>query len=322
MNSYRYLSLTFALIVAFALSRDIDATMTPSHNDANLQGDVRQFGRWAVGCSNLRSCTAIVPLNQPSVLDPPHYLHISFSGAPGEGDSVSVMRNGRTILVISKEAAHQLTQDLRKPVGPGVVDLTFGGQEFAVPSDGFARVMLALEVWSSKPSLNAMSPAPVTPLPASRLQKLVPPPKLISASRRCPDNRAGRLLEAWRGANGQVLWHATCDNEGLNLIGVWQLTNRRQVTAVDRYIDGRNATTTLYNSWFDADTGYLRTTHYFGRHDSYQEDCGVYQVYAWGIEGMKLVEQRSMPQCGTGISPEGWIVVYRAAVLNGPDPGP
>lgn len=321
MNSCRSVSLLVALIVALASPCSIGATTKPLRDDVNLRGEVRQFGRWAVGCSNLRRCAAIVPLGEPSVLDPPHYLHISFSGASGEGEDTSLMLEGRTIRAFSTETAQQLTQDLLKPVGPEAVDLTVGDQQFAVPRDGFAQVMLALEAWSRRPSVATMSPATVTPLPASRLQRLVPPPKLIGASKRCPENRTGRLSEAWRGANGQVLWHATCDNEGLNLIGVWHLTNRQRAAA-DLRFDGRKSPIMLYNSWFEADTGYLRSTHYFGRHDSYQEDCGVYRAYAWGRDGVKLVEQRSMPQCGTGIGPEGWIVVYRAAILNGPDSGP
>lgn len=322
MNSCKSLSLLALLVFALALPCQTAAATKPLHQDANLQGEVRQFRRWTVGCSNLRRCAAIVPLNQPSVLDPPHYLQMNWSGVFNVGDGFSIMREGKEIVALPQESSQQLMQDLRKSDEREVVDLTYGDLRFAVPRDGFVQVMLALEAWMSRPAVAALSTAPVTPRPASPLKRPVPPPKLVRAAKSCPRNYVRPPVQAWRGANGQTLWHAGCANEGLNTISFWQLTNPPRASAADRRLDGHNGPVTLYNSGFDADTGYLRSSHYFGRHDSYQDDCGFYQAYAWTLDGMKLVEQRSMPQCGNGIGPQGWIVVYRAAILNGSDSGP
>lgn len=290
--------------------------------DPFTSGEVFLYGKWAVGCSNLRHCTAIVPLSEASIVEPPYYLELRYSGVFADSDGFSIMREGSEIALLTPEIANKLMQDLRRADGPELIEITNKERHFAVSRDGFADVMAALEEWRKRPPSATNSTDPVTPLPAQRLENPSPPRKIADAAKRCPKGHMGQSFQAWRGISGQTLWRAGCGNEGLNAVSFWYVAGPQGAPASEVQFEDRGGPATLYNSWFDAQTGYLRATHYFGRWDSYQEDCGIYRAYAWGVGGMTLVEQRHMPQCGTGIGPEGWPVVYRAALLNGPDSGP
>jgi hypothetical protein len=290
--------------------------------DPFASGEVFLYGKWAVGCSNLRNCTAIVPLSEARILEPPYYLEFRYSGNFADNDGFSIMREGETVAQLTPEITDKMTQDLRNDDGPELFHLIEGDRHFDVPQDGFADMMNALEEWRKRPPPAANSTDAVTPLPAALLQNPIPPLKIVGAAKRCPKNHMGQSLQAWRGIGGQTLWKAGCGNEGVNSVSFWYVAGPQGAPATEVEFQDRDGPATLYNSWFQAETGYLRSTHYFGRWDSYQEDCGIYRAYAWAAEGMKLVEQRHMPQCGTGIGPEGWPIVYRATILNGPDSGP
>lgn len=295
----------------------------PTVDAPTLEDDVLIHGQWTVGCSNLRSCSATAILSEPSRIDAPYYLQILYSGAFSDSDGFAVMREGKVVAHLSSDASDKLLQELQKSDGPDAVPIVEGGRRFNVPRSGFAQILVALDAWRLRSPRAASDGDIVTPLPAIRLDNPVPPLKVIDAIKRCPKGHIGQSLQAWRGISGQTLWKVGCGNEGLNSASFWLVGGPQGAPASEvpfQDLDGRPVTP--YNSWFDESSGYLRSTHYFSHYESFAEDCGIYRAYAWAAEGMKLVEQREMPQCGTGIGPEGWVTTYRAVVFSGPDSGP
>ncbi|RDV07270.1 hypothetical protein DXH95_07870 [Sphingorhabdus pulchriflava] len=292
----------------------------PAVDALTLDDDVLIYGQWTVGCSNLRRCTAIVPLSEPSRIDAPYYLQMRYSGMFSDSDGFSVMRDGKVVATLSSEASDWLLQDLRKSDGSDSIRIVENDLRFDVPRSGFAQVIAALEAWRLRSPQTSSNPDIVTPLPAMQLDNPTPPLKVVGAAKRCPKGHMGQSLQAWRGIGGQTLWKAGCGNEGLNSASFWYLAGPQGAPAMEIQFEDRDGPVTLYNSWFEASNGYLHSTYYFGHFESYTEDCGIYRAYVWAVEGMKLVEQREMPKCGTGIGPEGWITTYRAAIIGGASP--
>ena len=178
--------------------------------------------------------------------------------------------------------------------------------------------MKILARWRALPPHQLASNDIVTPFPAVRIDDPGIPHLVINAAKRCPKGHMGQSLQAWRSASGTLLWRAGCGNEGLNSISFWFTSGPDDSRPDPVTFEDEGQSVTPYNSWFQDSSGYLRTTQYFGSN----EDCGVYRAFAWGEDGMKLAEKRSMPVCGTGIGPKDWIATDRAVIFNGADPGP
>ncbi|MFN3748325.1 MAG: hypothetical protein ACK4SJ_06520 [Sphingorhabdus sp.] len=293
-----------------------------SNTELLSSGEVMLFGKWAVGCDNTRSCTAIVPLTEPSVIEPPYYLQMRYSAVFSSSDSFVIMRDGAKVTELTPEAIVVLKQGLFNENGADMVDLVENWTHFEVPRDGFADVMTVLEEWRSMPPRPIESAIPVTPLPAVRIDKPVIHPVLRGIAKRCPKGHMGSSMQAWRLVGGATLWRAACGDEGLNPTSFWAVSGPQGAPPSFLTFEDGDTQAQPFNSWFDESTGYLRMVHYFGHWQSFTDDCGIYRAYAWGEGEMKLVEKRYMPTCGTGIGPEGWIITYRAHVLDGPDSGP
>lgn len=322
MPSRRFWSWLIGLAMLAGCAAQPGAATAPWRSDADLAGDVVLFGKWAVGCNNLRSCTAIAPLTESDRLNPPFYVQLTDSGHFTDSARIAIMREGELVAVLSASEQERLIADLRQVKGSEAVMFEVGGARYAVPRSGFGEVLAAIGEWCMRPHSAVSSTAVFTPLPAARIEGIAPPAAIRLAAKRCPKGHMGSSFQAWRGLGGHMLWRAGCGNEGLNSVSFWYVAGPQGAPPTPVPFERLDPLAKLYNSWFEESTGYLRTVHYFGRWDSYNEDCGIYRVYAWGMAGMKLVEQRFMPQCGTGIGPSGWISTYRATVLNGPDPKP
>lgn len=323
MSSSRWPRKMWPLAVLFRLLAGCAVFDGAAVDALNVEKDVLLYGQWAVGCNNLKTCTAIAPLDASDEGDDTPYVQMTWAGGKADGYAFSIRRRDEQIAILSPEAGNKLQQELQQSEGPDFVHVLESGRHFDIPRSGYTNVIATLQAWRTRsPSTTAKFDV-VTPLPAVRLEKLIPPSKILLAAKRCPDGHMGQSTQAWRGIGGQTLWRAGCGNEGLNAISFWFVAGPQGAPATEVvFQDHDGQPVTLYNSWFDEKSGYLRSEHYFGHWQSFTEDCGIYHNYSWGVEGMKLVEERLMPQCGTGIGPEGWIVTYRATVLNGPDSGP
>jgi hypothetical protein len=287
------------------------------HQAERLDGKVRIFGKWAAGCSNLRTCTAIVPLHAHDGVRDPFYLQMTFSGNFSDAEGFAIMRGGERVAALSPQVGAALAKALLADSGGETVPVTGQGVSYNVPREGFVAVMAALESWRAAPPSATATTVVVTPLPAERLDNPVPQFKPQGGGKRCPVASMGQSLQAWRGFGGRGLWRVGCGDEGLNSTSYWYFAGPQGAPPTEIRFEDRDGPVTLYNSWFDADSGYLRSVHYFGHFQSFTDDCGIYRSYAWDFQGFKLVEQRQMPQCETGIGPEGWIITYRATVLGG-----
>lgn len=310
------------LIFLMSAGCAVAATPPPASHAARIQGSVERFGQWYVGCNNLGSCSAITPLGDASVLEETPILLMIFTPRIADAQTVAIMRGNAMINGLSPLAAHQLTEALLDSNAGHAAYEPDKSVGYQVPRGGFAEVMQALAKWRAMPPQLLPSTETVTPLPAPRIDSPVVHPALRNIAKRCPEGHMGASIQAWRGLDGSTLWRVGCGNEGLNSVSFWFVSGPQgDPPAPIRFEDsGRPAQP--FNSWFDEATGYLRMTHFFGRWDSYAEDCGIYRAYGWGVGGMKLVERRFMPVCGTGIGPEGWITTFRATVFNAPDSRP
>lgn len=290
----------------------------PEGDAARIQGDVIRYGQWALGCSNQRVCTAAAPLRGDVPGDTPSHIRIIFQIDASDPQSITIARDGEEIDVLSPLAVHLLTQDLQKRAPSDAIYTSDTSVRYAVPRGGFIMVMKVLAQWRGLPAQQLASTDVITPLPAPRVEYPDTPAMFINVAKRCPKGHMGQSLQAWRSSGGALLWRAGCGNEGLNSISFWFVSGPDDSRPDPiTFYDG-DTVVTPYNSWFQDSSGYLRSTHYWGGY----EDCGVYRAYAWGIYGMKLVEKRSMPVCGTGVGPKDWIATYSAVILNGPDAGP
>lgn len=288
----------------------------------SIDGQVEQFGQWAIGCSNLRVCMAVARLREYDAGEQPVHIEITFTADKPEPHAVSIERDGAEIERLSLSAAQQLFKDLLKGEGADAVYMSRKGMRFDVPRQGFDQVSRMLADWRTRPPQQRFPTEVITPLPAARIKKPVVPPSLRGMSKRCPKAHMGSAIQAWCMIYGRTLWHADCGNEGLNSVNFWAISGPQGAPAeLIEFADG-DGMAQPFHSWFDPRTGYLRMTHYYGHWQSFSEDCGVYRAYTLGKGGMKLVEKRSMPICGTGIGPHGWVTTYHATVLNGPDSGP
>ena len=284
----------------------------------SVQGDVVRFGQWALGCNNQRVCTAVAPLREENTTGAPSHVRVVFQVDIAEPQSIAIARNGEQIEGLSPLAVHLLTNELQKPVLSDAIYISDDAKRYAVSRGGFAKVMKVLAKWRTLPPLQLQPSETITPLPAQRIDDPGIPPMLINVAKRCPKGHMGRSLQAWREPGGAMLWRAGCGNEGLNSVSFWftSVSENSRLESVT-FNEGETAVRP-YNSWFQDSSGYLRMTHYIGPY----EDCGVYRAYVWGTNGMKLVETRSMPVCGTGIGPKDWISTYTVILSNGADPGP
>lgn len=293
------------------------------HRDHHfLRGEVRQFGDWLAGCSNQRTCIAIVPIGDDDGTTRRTYVQLTFAGNSPDATGFAVMRSGAPLATYSQAAAARFSRDLRSEGGADSVRIVASNQEYAVPRKGFADLARALAQWWSRLPLVATGHDTVIALPAVRLDNPIPPLKVAGAARKCPVAVFGQSLQAWRGIDGSILWRVGCGSEGLNPASFWYMAGPQGAPAIEVRFEGRDDPVPLSNSWFSAETGYLHSTHYFGYFESFTDDCGIYRAYAWGIAGIRLAEQREMPLCGTGIGPEGWIPTYRATVPAGTEVRP
>ena len=309
------LSPALVILVACATSNVPQAEGDTAH----IQGDAIRYGEWTLGCSNQRVCTAVAPLRSDQSSDaPPLHMRITFQVDIADPQSITVVRDGEQLDALSPLEAHQLSKELQKNAPSDAIYTTDKSVRYSVPRNGFTRVMNVLARWRALPPQQLASIDVITPFPALRIDDPGIPPLVVNAAKRCPKGHMGQSLQAWRSAGGALLWRAGCGNEGLNSISFWFTSAPDDSRPDPVTFEDEGQSVTPYNSWFQDSSGYLRTTQYFGSN----EDCGVYRAFAWGEDGMKLAEKRSMPVCGTGIGPKDWITTDRAVIFNGVDPGP
>jgi hypothetical protein len=290
---------------------------------ARLQGNAVRMDDWVIGCSNLNACTAIAPVREYRAGLEQAHLRIMFTRNVAAPPRLLVLRDGALVEELSQASANKLMAALADTGDGDAIHLSAAMERYDVPRKGFADVLAAQQQWQDAPSSQFLPTETIAPLPAVPLDTFMVPPLLKRAAKRCPEAHMGEPLKAWRGIGGAILWRIGCGNEGLNSVSYWYVSGPQGAPPEPVEFDARPGAVDAYNSWFDADRGYLRMVHYFGgQFISRYEDCGIYRAYAWGEGGMKLAEQRFMPQCGTGIGPAGWITTYRATALNGVDSGP
>jgi hypothetical protein len=287
-----------------------------------LDGDVVTYGKWSVGCSNLGSCSAIAPTSAGDGGAQPTHIRMNATRAAAT-PQIEFVREGDVLERLPADTTERLVADLVAEGRPDTITLSIAGSAHAVPRDGFASVLGAIAAWRAMPSQGVVATDPVTALPAVPVTGIMPPLRVAAAPRRCPVAAMGQSLEAWRGIGGQTLWKVGCGDEGLNAASFWYVAGPQGAPATEVVFEDSDGPLTLLNASFDPASGYLRSTHYFGGHLTLgPKDCGVYRVYAWAAEGMKLIEKRVLPTCGMDIWPEDWILVFRAPLLDGPDSGP
>lgn len=323
MSSNRWPRKLWPLAVFFRLLAGCATTETPpsdppSAEMVQIDGDVEEFGQWYLGCSNLGNCTAIARVREYDAGLEAVHIRFSFDSDIKKRPAITIVREGELIQNLDAVAAQSLTDSLRTGDTDDVPFISKTGIRLDVPREGFLAAMVALSAWQDRPQKPKVAAELIIPIPATRIENVGDPSAFTHIAKRCPKGHMGESLQGWRGMGGSLLWRAGCGNEGLNLVSFWFLSGPQG--APPELVDFSDADGSVhpFNSWFQDSSGYLRMIHYFGG----QEDCGVYRVYAWDVGGMKLVEKRLMPICGTGIGPKGWITTYRATILNGSDSGP
>jgi hypothetical protein len=324
MSSSSWPNKIWSLALLFRLLAGCATTEAPETElgTAQIDGDVEQFGQWFVGCNNLGTCSAIAPLREYAAGQEPAHIRFLFGSDFRKPPVIAIIRDGKLVETVSAQAAQPLTDGLRNGVGDDVMFVSEIGTRFDVPRGGFLVAMEALAARRARPPQQANPTDFIFPIPATRMENLGDPPAVASIAKHCPNSHIGTPLKAWKLMGGGALWHADCGNEGLNSVSFWMVSGPQGAPAeLIRFEDG-DSRVDAYNSWFDDSSGFLRMIHYFGHWESYAEDCGIYRAYAVGFGKTRLVEKRLMPQCGTGLSPNDWIITYRAPVLNGRDSGP
>lgn len=312
------LALLFRILAGCASSEAAE----PMDDAVRVQGDVLLYGEWAVGCDNLGTCRAVALLRESDSGEPPVHIQMTFTDQISDAQSIQIWRGSEMLEGLSQLAAHKLQEQLLDTSGSDVVHVYSKAMHYDVPRKGFADVSGLLAQWRALPPQQLNSTAAITPIPAARIDKPVIHPALRGIAKRCPKGHMGSSMQAWRLISGATLWRAACGDEGLNPISFWAVSGPQGAPPSFITFEDGDTDVRPFNSWFDDSSGYLRMVHYYGHWQSFTEDCGMYRAYAWGKGEMKLLEKRYMPTCGTGIGPEGWIITYRAPVLNGPDSGP
>ena len=287
-----------------------------------IDGEVAQYGQWAVGCDNLPICNATAVVGDVDTAEGSVYLQMTFTSKINDAPTIQIMRDGKLIEALPRPAAHDVIEDLLGGTDAVSVYVAENSERYPIPREGFAQVVKQLGIWRNRPLRRSNAAIVVTPLPASRIDNPAVPTTFMNAAKLCPKSHMGSAMQAWKLVDQNMLWQANCGNEGLNTVNFWFVSGPQGAPSVPIGFNDGDDEVRPFNSWFEDATGYLRMTHYFGRWDSYQEDCGTYRAYAWNGDKMHLVEKRSMPTCGTGIGPKGWITTYRATILNGSDSGP
>lgn len=282
-----------------------------------VDGQTAQFGQWAVGCSNLGSCTALAAVRSETDGNVRVYIRIIFLNQSQNPHSIIIHSNGAPIARFGSIEATKLTQDLIGSVDAAVLLPVFEAN-YRVPTTGFGEAIDAIKSWQLLPPKSPSDTPVITPFPGQIIDETPLPNWIAGTAENCPDGQIGDETKLWRGVGGSLLWRIACANEGLNVPSVWYYANGpiAQPTPI-QFLDG-NRPITPFNSDFEAENGLLTMTHYFGGQYSYSfEDCGIYRAYGWTTEGLKLVETRSMPFCGTGIDPDNWITTFHATLLIG-----
>lgn len=305
----------FFLVLLAACSAVQAKSRRPDHR---LDGVALRFGSWVVGCSNLRVCAAIAPVREFENGDQPAHVRLTFTADKAQPHAAAIVREDGPVEELSAEAAHRLARDLLDPQFDPATLVSTGGSRFAVPRDGFAGLTQALALWRAAPPQQMRPFDTVTPLPARPLRDAEVPPVVSRAGKLCPDNHSGVAPLAWQGAGGARLWQVHCANEGLNSVSFWFYSSTPGAAIEAIRFEDRDGPAQAFNSQFDAESGTLHMVHYFGGQYIYRhEDCGVYRSYGWTVKGLKLIEKRFMPVCGTRIDSEDWIVIYQATMLIG-----
>lgn len=282
-----------------------------------INGHVEQRGEWALGCNNLRICTAIARIGNNEPGDEPVLIRMTFLGNNPDVHRIAIVRGSKELEALPPAGAAELIARLLKPGGPETIETGSNAMFYRVPRSGFDQIYGALQKRTGMPAQQTKSTQVVMPLPAVRIENPAVPPLLAGVAKGCPDGHLGESFQAWRGIGGSLLWRVGCGNEGLNSVSFWAVSGPQGAPPeMVRFEDG-DGPAQAFNSWFDASRGLVYMTHYFGHWQSFNEDCGIYRAYAWGAHGMQLVEKRMMPFCGTGLGPEDWITTYQATVLAG-----
>jgi hypothetical protein len=290
----------------------------PLDDAPQLQGDVLRFGSWVVGCSNLRVCTAIAPVSEAENGDQAAHVRLTFTADKPQPHAAAIVREVGPVEDLSAEVAQSLMRDLLDPLTHPATYASPRGGRFAVPRDGFAGLTQALDLWRAAPPQHLRSLETVTPLPARPLRDAQVPLVVAKAGKLCPNNHSAAAPQAWQGAGGTRLWQVHCANEGTNSISFWFYSSAPGAPIEAFHFEDRDGPAQAYNSQLDAESGTLHMVHYFGGQQIYRhEDCGIYRSYGWTVKGLKLIEKRFMPVCGTRLDPEDWIVTYQAAMLIG-----
>jgi hypothetical protein len=290
----------------------------PLDDAQRLQGSVLRYGNWALGCSNFRVCNAIVPVTEFENGDAPAHVRLTFTADKAQPHAASLLRADGPAEELSAEAAQSLARDLLDPQTGPATFVSRHGNRFVVPRDGFAALTQALAFWRRAPLPQLRAFDPVTPLPARLLLNASMPPVVAKAGKLCPENHSGLPPRAWLGAGGARLWQVHCANEGTNSISFWFYSSAPGAAITPIRFADRDGPAQAYNSQLDAETGTLHMVHYFGGQQIYRhEDCGIARSYGWTVKGLKLIETRYMPFCGTKLDPEDWIVTYQATMLIG-----
>lgn len=277
-----------------------------------------RHGSWVVGCSNLRVCNAIAPVTDFENGDAPAHIRLTFTSDKAQPRAAALLREDGPAEELPTEAVQVLVRDLLDPQTGPATFVSRHGNRFAVPRDGFAGLTQALALWRASPPQQLRSLETVTPLPARLLRDAQVPPVVVGASMLCPENHSGLPPQGWQGAGGARLWQVHCANEGINSISFWFHSSAPGAPIEPIHFEGRDGPAQAFNSQLDAESGTLHLVHYFGGQQIYRhEDCGIYRSYGWTVKGLKLIETRFMPVCGTRLDPEDWIVTYQATMLIG-----
>lgn len=290
----------------------------PPDDAQRLQGSALRYGSWALGCSNLRICTAIVPVVEIENGDAPAHVRLTFTANKAQPHAAAIVRDGKPADELSDEDAQRLVRDLLDPQTGQAMFASRRGGRLAVPRDGFAALTQALASWRAAPPQPSRLIDPVTPLAARPIGDGQVPPVVTRAAMLCPENHSGVGPQGWLGAGGTRLWQVSCANEGTNSVSFWFYSNAPGNAPRPIKFKDRDGHAEPFNSQFDAASGTLEMVHYFGGQQIYRhEDCGIYRSYGWTVKGLRLIEKRYMPFCGTRIGSDDWIVTFQAPVLIG-----
>jgi|GEM_PF-5103200 hypothetical protein len=319
MNSLVLFRNIGALEIVARLLAGCAAHFTPTQNTEveQIDGGAMQFGQWVAGCSNLGTCTALAILDNKPDEDEPTIVRVTFAKQFKCSVIITIQLDASSITRLSDNAACDLKRNLLAESETGTAALTENSINYEVPREGFSKLNAAIEHWQGIQPQGVSNVFVVTPFAAQPINEFTPPRWISEAAENCPNGKLSGALRAWRGVNGSLLWQARCDGEGLNTLSDWYYSSNSSAVATRVIFPSSKGSATPHNSELDSENGLLTMTHYFGGQYSYSyEDCGIYRTYGWSTDGLKLINERFMPKCGTGIDRDDWIVTFQAVVLN------